>query len=62
MDGRYDHRSVVGLDPASGSAIEYPMPRDTNIRRVFVDDRTSPVTFWAGRNHDAAVLRLEPLD
>jgi hypothetical protein len=31
------------------------MPRDTNIRRVFVDERTNPVTFRTGSNHDAAV-------
>jgi virginiamycin B lyase len=53
---------IVRLDPKSGTAIEYPMPRDTNIRRVFVDERTNPVTFWAGSNHDAAVVKVEPLD
>lgn len=46
-----------GMDGAS-----YPMPRDTNIRRVFVDERTAQVTFSAGSNHDAAVVKVEPLD
>jgi hypothetical protein len=26
------------------------------------DNSTSPVTFWAGNNHHAAVLKIEPLD
>jgi hypothetical protein len=29
------------------------MPRDTNIRRVFADERTNPVTFRTGSNHTA---------
>jgi streptogramin lyase len=53
---------VLRLDPQSGEAIEYLLPRPTNIRRVFVDNSTSPVTFWAGNNHGAEILRLEPLD
>ena len=53
---------VLRLDPQSGSAIEYLLPRPTNIRRVFVDNSTTPVTFWAGNNHGAEILRLEPLD
>jgi hypothetical protein len=38
------------------------LPELTNIRRVFVDNSTSPVTFWAGDNHGAEILRVEPLD
>lgn len=53
---------IVRLDPKTGTAVEYPMPRDTNIRRVFIDERTTPVTFWAGSNHDASVVKVEPLD
>ena len=53
---------VLRFDPQSGSAVEYLLPRPTNIRRVFVDNSTSPVTFWAGNNHGAEILRLEPLD
>jgi hypothetical protein len=32
------------------------------IRRIFIDNSTSPVTFWAGNNHHAAILKIEPLD
>jgi streptogramin lyase len=53
---------VVRLDPKTNAAVEYLMPRDTNIRRVFVDEKTTPVTFWTGSNHGASVVKVEPLD
>jgi len=53
---------VVRLDPKTGKSIEYLMPKDTNMRTVFVDDSTSPVTFWVGSNHDHALVKVEPLD
>jgi len=53
---------VVRLDPKTGKALEYMMPKDTNIRRVFVDNSTSPVTFWTGSNHGASIMKVEPLD
>jgi virginiamycin B lyase len=53
---------VVRLDPKTGDATEYLLPRSTNIRRVFVDNATSPVTFWTGNNHGASIIKLEPLD
>ena len=30
--------------------------------RVFVDNSTSPVTFWTGSNHKATLVKVEPLD
>jgi hypothetical protein len=53
---------VVRLDTKSGQFTEYLLPRSTNIRRVFVDNSTSPVTFWVGSNHGASIIKLEPLD
>jgi streptogramin lyase len=53
---------VLRLDPASGQSTEYLLPHQTNIRRIFVDDSTTPVTFWAGNNHHATIVKLEPLD
>jgi virginiamycin B lyase len=53
---------VLRFDPQSGRSVEYLLPRPTNIRRVFVDNSRSPVTFWAGNNHGAAIVRLQPLD
>jgi virginiamycin B lyase len=29
---------------------------------VFVDNSTTPVTFWVGSNHDHALVKVEPLD
>jgi streptogramin lyase len=53
---------VLRLDPRTGVFTEYLLPRSTNIRRVFVDSSTTPVTFWVGSNHGASVIKLEPLD
>jgi virginiamycin B lyase len=53
---------VSRLDPRTGEFVEYLMPRNTNIRRVFVDNTTTPVTFWAGNNHGASIVKVEPLD
>jgi virginiamycin B lyase len=53
---------VLRFNPTTGTSIEYLLPRQTNVRRVFVDNTTSPVTFWVGNNHDASIVKLEPLD
>jgi streptogramin lyase len=53
---------VSRLDPKTGQFVEYQLPKITNIRRVFVDNTTTPVTFWTGSNHGASIINLEPLD
>jgi virginiamycin B lyase len=53
---------VIRLDPKSGTATEYLMPSGTNMRTVYVDDSTTPVTFWVGSNHAHALVKVEPLD
>lgn len=53
---------IVRLNPATGRMIEYLLPRQTNVRRVWVDNRTTPVTFWVGSNHGASIVKLEPLE
>ena len=54
---------VVRLTPETGEFIEYLLPRQgVNIRRVFVDDSTTPVTFWVGSNHGASIIALQELD
>jgi virginiamycin B lyase len=60
--GNMSSDRVLRFDPTSGKSLEYLLPRPTNIRRVFVDDTTTPVTFWAGNNHGAAIIKLEPLE
>ncbi len=53
---------VVRLDTKTGSTVEYLLPRRANVRRVFVDDRTSHEALWIGSNHGAFVAKIEPLD
>ena len=53
---------IARLNPKTGEVTEYLLPQETNVRRVFVDDSTTPVTFWAGNDHHASIIKLEPLD
>ncbi len=54
---------VVRLTPETGEFVEYLLPRQgVNIRRVFVDDSTEPVTFWIGSNHGASLISLQALE
>lgn len=53
---------IARLDPKTGQITEYLLPKSTNIRRVFVDSSTTPVTFWVGSNHGANIIKLEPLE
>jgi len=53
---------VVRLDPNTGKTAQYLMPSDTNMRTVYLDNTTTPVTFWVGSNHDAALVKVEPLE
>jgi virginiamycin B lyase len=59
--GEFSDR-VLRLNPKSGEIVEYLLPRFTNIRRVFVDNSTTPPAFWVGNNHGASIVKLEPLD
>jgi virginiamycin B lyase len=53
---------VSRLNPKTGEFVEYLMPQRTNIRRVFVDNSTTPPSFWTGNNHAASIVKVEPLD
>jgi streptogramin lyase len=53
---------VARLNTKTDQFVEYLLPRTTNIRRVYVDNTTNPVTFWVGSNHGASIIKLEPLD
>jgi streptogramin lyase len=53
---------VTRVNTRTGEAVTYLLPRETNIRRVHVDNSTTPVTFWVGSNHGASIVKLEPLD
>jgi virginiamycin B lyase len=53
---------AVRVNPKTGETVEYLLPKETNMRTVFVDNSTTPVTFWTGSNHGAALVKVEPLD
>ena len=53
---------VVRVNPKTGESMQYLMPSDTNMRTVFVDNSTSPVTFWVGSNHDHRLVKVETPD
>jgi len=59
--GEYNDR-IQRLNPKTGEIIEYLLPKQTNVRRVFVDNKTTPVTFWVGSNHGASIVKLEPIE
>ena len=59
--GEFSDR-IQRLDPKSGGIVEYLLPRFTNVRRVWVENATTPVTFWVGNNHGASIVKLEPLE
>jgi streptogramin lyase len=54
--------TIVRIDTKTGQSVGYLLPESTNIRRVTVDNSTTPVTFWVGNNHRGKIIKLEPLD
>jgi virginiamycin B lyase len=54
--------SVLRLNPGTGHFTEYLLPRESNLRRAFVDNSTAPVTFWVGNTHRASIVKIETLD
>ena len=52
----------AGSIPKTGEWVNYPLPRYSNLRRAFVDDRTPQVKVWVGNDHAASIIKLEPLD
>jgi streptogramin lyase len=59
--GEFSDR-VLRLNPKTDEIVEYLLPHFTNIRRVFVQNTTTRVTFWVGNNHGASIVKLEPMD
>jgi streptogramin lyase len=53
---------VLRVDSKTGQITEYLMPRYTSMRRVFVDNSTTPVSFWLPNNHGNSLVRVEPQD
>ena len=53
---------VARLDIETGQYTEYTLPRPTNIRRVYVDDRSNPGHLWIGSNLGGSIVKVEPLN
>jgi len=60
--GGMSNDRIDRLNPKTGQVIEYLMPEETNVRRVFVDNSTPQVSFWVGNDHHASIVKVEPLD
>jgi virginiamycin B lyase len=53
---------IARINTRTGDMVEYQLPANTNIRNIWIDDQTTPVSVWFGNNHGAAIVKLEPLD
>ena len=53
---------VTRIHAESGNAIQYLMPVETNARRVSVDNSEARPVLWVGSNHQALVMKVEPLE
>jgi len=53
---------VSRLDTKSGDVVDYLLPRNTNIRRVFVEEAGEKQALWVGSNHGGSIVKVEPLD
>jgi virginiamycin B lyase len=53
---------VLRINTKTDQSVEYLMPDHTNMRRAWVDNSTTPPTFWVGNDHGASILRVQPMD
>jgi virginiamycin B lyase len=60
-DNMMDDR-VTRIDTKTGKAIQYLMPIETNSRRIAVDNSGERPALWLGANHQAIVMKVEPLE
>jgi len=62
MRGRFVAGSALAVNgPRCRAAEERDLGCGPSIT-VFVDNSTTPVTFWVGSNHDHRLVKVEPLD
>lgn len=52
---------ITRLDPTTGKTVQYLMPIETNFRRASVDDYGAKPVMWVGAQHQATVMKVEPL-
>lgn len=60
--GGMNNDQVVRVNIKTGEVTEYLLPTTANIRRVNVDNRTNPPTFWVGNNLAATLIKVEPIE
>jgi streptogramin lyase len=60
-DNTMDDR-VTRIDTRTGLTIQYLLPIGTNARRISVDHFGARPAVWIGSNHEAVVMKVEPLD
>jgi len=53
---------IARLEVKSGQFTEYLLPRSTNIRRVYTDERGPRPVLWVGNNHGFSIVKLETLE
>jgi streptogramin lyase len=53
---------ITRLDPTSAKTVQYLMPIETNFRRAAVDDYGAKPALWVGAQHQAVVMKVEPLE
>jgi streptogramin lyase len=53
---------ITRLDPTSAKTVQYLMPIETNFRRASVDDYGAKPVLWVGAQHQAVVMKVEPLE
>ena len=60
--GSMSNDMVNRLNTQTGEVVDYLLPRPTNIRRVFVEEKGGKKALWVGSNHGGSVVKVEPLD
>ena len=53
---------ITRIDSKTGRTIQYLMPHEINVRRVFVDNSAAKPALWVGSNHTASIFKVEPLE
>jgi streptogramin lyase len=53
---------VTRINASTGQTVQYLMPLETNARRVSIDNYSEKPVMWIGAQHQAVVMKVEPLD
>jgi len=53
---------VTRINTKTSQTVQYLMPIETNARRVSIDNYAAKPAMWIGAQHQAIVMKVEPLD